>query len=199
MALRLLVELLIFLPAGTLHYPQGWLLLAVLFLPMLLFSGVAAPLCEELFFRGALRNLLRARGEAFAAAVSALVFAAAHGTQQFAVHALLGLLLYAVVWRTQTLAAGMIVHCMYNVTIIIISFMGLSGLFTGLSLVSCALRLAGTAAFAAAMMSLWRARRLQHKAQQGAIFTLTRREWGMTGAAAGLLILSQIIAEVLKG
>ena len=30
----LLVGTLIFLPAGTLHYPQGWLLMAILFIPM---------------------------------------------------------------------------------------------------------------------------------------------------------------------
>ena len=29
-----LVGLLIFLPAGTLHYPQGWLLMGILFIPM---------------------------------------------------------------------------------------------------------------------------------------------------------------------
>ena len=32
----LLVGLLIFLPAGTLHYPCGWLLMALLFVPMLI-------------------------------------------------------------------------------------------------------------------------------------------------------------------
>ncbi|MBQ2634840.1 MAG: hypothetical protein IJF88_09735 [Oscillospiraceae bacterium] len=30
-----LVALLLFLPAGTLHYPKGWLLLAILFGPMM--------------------------------------------------------------------------------------------------------------------------------------------------------------------
>ena len=30
----LLVGLLVFLPAGTLHYPQGWLFLGILFIPM---------------------------------------------------------------------------------------------------------------------------------------------------------------------
>lgn len=29
-----LIGALIFWPAGTLHYPQGWLLMAVLFIPM---------------------------------------------------------------------------------------------------------------------------------------------------------------------
>lgn len=32
----LLVGLLVFLPAGTLHYPQGWLFLGILFIPMFL-------------------------------------------------------------------------------------------------------------------------------------------------------------------
>ena len=31
----ILFALLTFIPAGTLHYPQGWLLMAVLFIPML--------------------------------------------------------------------------------------------------------------------------------------------------------------------
>ena len=32
----LMVGLLLFLPAGTLHYPSGWLLMALLFIPMLI-------------------------------------------------------------------------------------------------------------------------------------------------------------------
>ena len=35
-----LVCLLLFLPAGTLHYPGAWLFLALLFLPMLLLGVV---------------------------------------------------------------------------------------------------------------------------------------------------------------
>ena len=31
----ILFALLTFIPAGTLHYPQGWLLMAILFIPML--------------------------------------------------------------------------------------------------------------------------------------------------------------------
>lgn len=30
----LLIGALLFLPAGTLHYPQGWLLMGILFIPM---------------------------------------------------------------------------------------------------------------------------------------------------------------------
>ena len=46
----LLVGLLIFLPAGTLHYPNGWLFIALLFVPMLILGAVLlvkAPLLLE--------------------------------------------------------------------------------------------------------------------------------------------------------
>lgn len=36
----LVIGLLLFLPAGTLHYPNGWLLIGVLFIPMLLMGAV---------------------------------------------------------------------------------------------------------------------------------------------------------------
>ena len=36
----ILIGLLLFLPAGTLHYPNGWLLIGVLFIPMLLMGAV---------------------------------------------------------------------------------------------------------------------------------------------------------------
>ena len=43
----ILFALLVFVPAGTLHYMQGWLLTAILFLPMLalgiyLFSNITS-------------------------------------------------------------------------------------------------------------------------------------------------------------
>ena len=40
-----LVGLLLFLPAGTLHYPCGWLLVAVLFVPMFI-AGVVMLFCS---------------------------------------------------------------------------------------------------------------------------------------------------------
>lgn len=192
----------VFLPVQAAAAPQ-----ASLFLPMLLVSGVVAPLCEELFFRGVLGGLLRRRGEGLAAAVSALVFAAAHGADLFAVRALMGLLLYAIVRRTDSLAAGVIVHCLHNISLLLISFMGLGGLFSGLSLVSCALRLAGTAVFVAGLRRLWRARRpaMPDKGpdkkldKKPAKLRLSQREWGMAAGAAALMILSQIIAGVMKG
>ena len=118
------------------------------------------------------------------------------------VGALMGLLLYAIVRRTDSLAAGAIVHCLYNISLLLISFMGLGGLFSGLSLVSCALRLAGTAVFVAGLRRLWRARRpaMPEKSEKKpAKLRLSQREWGMAAGAAALMILSQIIAGVMKG
>lgn len=46
-----LMAALLFLPAGTLHYPGGWLLLGVLFIPMLLFGTVLFVKSPELLRR----------------------------------------------------------------------------------------------------------------------------------------------------
>ena len=54
----LLCLLLIFAPAGTLHYPQGWLLLAVLFVPMLILGAVLLVKAPQL-----LEKRLRAKEE----------------------------------------------------------------------------------------------------------------------------------------
>ena len=43
-----LVALLVFLPAGTLHFWQGWLLMAVLFVPMLVLGAVLLVKSPEL-------------------------------------------------------------------------------------------------------------------------------------------------------
>ena len=40
-----LVGLLLFLPAGTLHFFNGWLFMAVLFVPMFI-AGVVMALCS---------------------------------------------------------------------------------------------------------------------------------------------------------
>ena len=45
-----LVGLLLFLPAGTLHYPCGWLLIAVLFMPMFI-AGVVMLFCSPRLLR----------------------------------------------------------------------------------------------------------------------------------------------------
>lgn len=45
------VAALLFLPAGTLHYPNGWLLLILLFLPMLLAGAVLIAVNPDLLRR----------------------------------------------------------------------------------------------------------------------------------------------------
>ena len=71
-----LVGVLIFLPAGTLRYPQGWLLMLVLFAPMFLAGLVMMKRSPEL-----LRKRLQAREEEMeqkqVIALSGLMFLAA--------------------------------------------------------------------------------------------------------------------------
>ena len=119
---------------------------ASLFLPCLLASGVLAPICEELFFRGYLMGVFTRFGRGRAVVSSALLFSLAHGVDmEFLPRALTGALLGAMTMRTGSLFAAMLVHGCYNIAIILINFSGASGLFTGYSMLSCAVRLMGSA------------------------------------------------------
>ena len=119
---------------------------ASLFLPCLLASGVLAPICEELFFRGYLMGVFTRYGRGRAVVSSALLFSLAHGVDMaFLPRALIGALLGAMTMRTGSLFAAMLVHGCYNIAIILINFSGASGLFTGYSMLSCAVRLMGSA------------------------------------------------------
>jgi membrane protease YdiL (CAAX protease family) len=85
-------------------------------IPMLLVSIVAAPLTEEIAFRGYAMGLLRRHfGPISALVVSSVMFAAAHLTHglyptKLIVYLLVGLGLAATVWRTGSLLPAMIVH-----------------------------------------------------------------------------------------
>ena len=119
---------------------------ASLFLPCLLASGVLAPICEELFFRGYLMGVFTRYGRGRAIVSSALLFSLAHGVDMaFLPRALIGALLGTMTMRTGSLFAAMLVHGCYNIAIILINFSGASGLFTGYSMLSCAVRLMGSA------------------------------------------------------
>ena len=119
---------------------------ASLFLPCLLASGVLAPICEELFFRGYLMGVFARFGRGRAIVSSALLFSLAHGVDMaFLPRALIGALLGAMTMRTGSLFAAMLVHGCYNIAIILINFSGASGLFSGYSMLSCAVRLMGSA------------------------------------------------------
>ena len=56
-----LIGVLLFLPAGTLHYPQGWLLMGILFIPMFL-AGVVMMAKNPALLRSRL-NAKEKRGE----------------------------------------------------------------------------------------------------------------------------------------
>lgn len=169
-----------------------------LFLPLLLRSALVAPLCEEHFFRGYLLGALGRLGGFGAVAISALVFALAHGSN-FAVYAVLGALLGALTLRTRSLLAPMIVHGVYNFTLIMLSYLGLDALMTGLSPFSCALRVALSAAFFAALKRLWALAPLR----QDAVFHdgegFTRRELARLFLALALALGLPAILEAMRG
>lgn len=119
---------------------------ASLFLPCLLASGVLAPICEELFFRGYLMGVFARFGRGRAVVSSALLFSLAHGVDMaFLPRALIGALLGDAMARTGSILAPMLLHGCYNIAIILINFSGASGLFSGYSMLSCAVRLMGSA------------------------------------------------------
>ena len=84
--------------------------------PLLLVSVAAAPLTEEIAFRGYAMGLLRRQfGPISAIVISSVMFAAAHFTQglyptKLLVYLLVGLGLAATAWRTGSLLPGMVVH-----------------------------------------------------------------------------------------
>jgi membrane protease YdiL (CAAX protease family) len=84
--------------------------------PMLLVSIAAAPLSEEIAFRGYAMGLLRRHfGPISAMIISSLMFAAAHLNHglyptKLSVYFLVGLGLAATVWRTGSLLPAMVIH-----------------------------------------------------------------------------------------
>ena len=132
---------------------------ASLFLPCLLASGLLAPICEELFFRGYLMGVFTRYGRGRAVVSSALLFSLAHGVDMaFLPRALIGALLGDAMARTGSILAPMLLHGCYNIAIILINFSGASDLFTGYSMLSCAVRLMGTALCWGAYARVCRAR-----------------------------------------
>lgn len=179
---------------AAVHAPQR----PVAFLQIVVKSVLLAPICEELFFRGYLLHALAPHGKLRAAVVVSLCFALVHTLDGFVPLALFGALLCWMTLHTQSLLASVLVHMSYNLTIIVISHLGLSGLFSGWSLISCALRLVLCAAFVAVLRRAYTARR------DGGAFVLwtggklTRREMALLIAAA-LLFVATLITRRLVG
>lgn len=157
-----------------------------LLIPLLLKSMLLVPLCEELFFRGYLLQVLAPYGRRAAVLATALLFALSHigrGTLPFA---LLGVLLAALTLHTGSLLAPLLVHGAYNGAIVLISFAGLSPLFDRLSLVSCALRAAMCAGLARELSLAWRARPSGRR--------VCLRDGGALSVREGLLLLLALLA-----
>lgn len=118
-----------------------------------------APICEELFFRGYLMGVFTRYGRGRAVLSSALLFSLAHGVDMaFLPRVLIGALLGDAMARTGSILAPMLLHGCYNIAIILINFSGASDLFTGYSMLSCAVRLMGTALCWGAYARVCRAR-----------------------------------------
>ena len=159
------------------------------FLLTLLKSALLAPVLEELFFRGYLLHAMKRFGEPRAAAVSALCFALVHlgGTPcAWVMYAAMGLLLAALTMRTGSLLAPMLVHAVYNLTLVLLNEMGLGWFFENLSLISCVLRLGMCAMFACCLRRVWTARGTA--AQLRPMEKLTKKEWALVAAAAVLAV-----------
>lgn len=165
---------------------------AALLLPMLLVSGLLAPVCEEIFFRGYLLGAFGRYGEKEAAMMTAALFALSHGLSfQLPVYLLLGLLFASLALHTGAWFAPVIVHAAYNTMLILLSATPLSGLFAGLSPVSCMARLLGAACFGYALQRAWRARGVREAEENAA---LTKREIALLIAALVLVMAAQLIA-----
>jgi membrane protease YdiL (CAAX protease family) len=100
--------------AGAAHSTVGVVVLVV-------FLAVAAPMVEELFFRGLLLKGLMARLPIPAAIViSAVLFALAHfETVQFAGLAVFGVVLAVLAWRTDRLGPSIAAHMAFNAAAVI--------------------------------------------------------------------------------
>lgn len=169
------------------------------FLLTLLKSALLAPVLEELFFRGYLLHALRRFGSARAAAVSALCFALVHlGGKGYTpqvvagvMYAVMGLLLAALTLHTGSLLAPVLVHAIYNLTLVLLSEMGLGWFFENLSLSSCVLRLGMCVLFAACLRRAWTARGTA--AQLRPMEKLTKKEWALVAAAAVLALAAGVL------
>lgn len=169
-----------------------------LFLPVLLASGVIAPLCEEAFFRGYLMGAFARYGSAQAAVMTALLFAAAHGLGAgMAVYALLGLVFAAFLLRSGSVLASVLMHMAYNVTLVVLSATPLSLLFTGLSPAGCIVRLLGCAGLCYTAKRAWLARGAREGQREA--LALTKRELALAIAALLLVIAAQVTAVLAAG
>lgn len=95
--------------------PTGWVF-------YILTLCVAAPVCEELFFRGAVMNLLKPFGAGFAITCQAILFSVFHGTvAQLPYTVVGGLLLGYVAHRYGGILPAIIIHALNNGISVLVS------------------------------------------------------------------------------
>ena len=171
---------------------------ASLLLPMLLASGILAPVCEEVFFRGYLQGAFARYGAVQASIVTALLFAAVHGLGAgLLVYVLLGLVFSAFVLRMGSVLASVMLHTAYNVTLIVLSALPLSALFTGLTPVGCLVRLLGCAVLGYTAKRAWLARGAR-EGKPEALF-VSKKEMLLAIAVLLLVLLAQVTAVLAAG
>ena len=157
-------------------------------------SVLLVPVCEEVFFRGYLLHALERCGRMRASVIVSLCFALVHTLvpAQMVVYVLLSLLLCWMTMHTQSILSAVIVHAAYNLALVVLGSMGLAGLFTGWSMVSCVVRLAGCVLFAAVLKRAYTARRERSAFVLWEGGKLSRREMTLLCAAA-LLLLATLV------
>lgn len=69
----ILIGAMLFLPAGTLHYPQGWLLMGILFIPMFL-AGLVMMASNPNLLRSRLNAKEKQREQSLVVKLSGLMF-----------------------------------------------------------------------------------------------------------------------------
>ena len=95
--------------------PAGWVLYALVLC-------VAAPVCEEMFFRGAVLNLLKPFGTGFAVACQAILFSVFHGTvSQLPYTVVGGLIMGWLAAKYGGILPSMLLHALNNGISLIIS------------------------------------------------------------------------------
>ena len=167
-----------------------------LFLLTMVKSALLVPVCEELFFRGYLYQALSRISKHRAMTISSLIFALAHGIglYGFLPRIVLGMLLAALMEKTGTLLAPMLVHGCYNAAIVIIAYSGAAPLFSGLGPMNCAFRMMLCIFCLYAFRRTWTTRGLKNPMRPLDELRFSKKERLMMAAVALLVILAEVLS-----
>lgn len=99
-------------------YERRWVHVAVL----LAITIIAAPLVEEILFRGLLLESFRGKGRGVAVLIASVAFSAWHvNPEQFRYYVLMGFLLGFLYWRFG-LNGSITAHAVFNATLVVVAF-----------------------------------------------------------------------------